>query len=197
MSVLPIYLFGTEVLRSKAKPVKELDNSTVKLVYDMFETMRASNGIGLAATQVGDLRRVIVVDVTEAEEPPDGEEPVRTAPPDADVRKRFVMINPEVLHEEGSWTIEEGCLSIPNVRGEVERAEAINVRYLDGEFREQEVRAEGLLARVILHEIDHLDGVLFIDRMNRLKRAALRSQLRQIRKGDVETSYPVISTAEV
>ena len=195
MSVLPIYLFGSEILRTKARAVREPDEATVKLIHDMFETMHKANGIGLAATQVGDLRRVIVVDVTEAEdEPAEGEVP---AEPRVRVPQAFAFINPEVIASSGSLMMEEGCLSIPEVRAEVERAETIRVRYLDENFMSRELEASGILARVILHEIDHLDGVLFIDRISSPKRALLKAQLRSIRKGDVEVSYPVMQNVEV
>ena len=197
MSVLPIYLYGSPVLRAKAKPVADLDDSMVKLIYDMFETMRKANGVGLAANQVGDLRRVLVVDLSGVEE--EGETP--SAPVEADKtgerEKTFVVINPEVLETSGSWSMEEGCLSIPDVRSEVERPERIRLRFQDGNFRLREMEAEGLLARVILHEIDHLDGVLFIDRISAPSRALLKGKLRSIKRGDVEAEYPIVLGAEV
>ena len=195
MSVLPIYLYGTQVLRKKAHSVEELDDETVKLVYDMFETLRTSNGIGLAATQVGSLKRVIVVDISDVEAEPDGEPSPQAEGPEAKPQK-LVMINPTVVSGSGTWSMEEGCLSIPNLHGTVERAEEITVRYRDGNYRTQELTAGGLLARVILHEIDHLDGVLFIDRMEKTERALLRSQLNDIKSGNVETSYPVVTASE-
>lgn len=195
MSVLPIYLYGTQVLRKKAHPVEELDDETVKLVYDMFETMRTSNGIGLAATQVGALKRVIVVDISDVETEPDGEPPTPSEEPNAKPQK-LVMINPTVVSGSGLWSMEEGCLSIPNLHGTVERSEEITVRYRDGNYQMQELIAGGLLARVILHEIDHLDGVLFIDRMEKTEKALLRSQLNDIKNGIVETSYPVVTASE-
>ncbi len=192
MSVLPVYLFGTKVLRKKADPVTELDPETVKLVYDMFETMHRSNGIGLAANQVGSLKRVIVIDVSDVEEEPE----VRSDEAQPDRPKKLVIINPEVVAENGSWAMEEGCLSIPELRGEVTRAEEITLEYQDGNFERQRLVTGGLLARVILHEIDHLDGVLFIDRMSKTQRALLRSDLNDIKNGIVETSYPVVTAEE-
>lgn len=196
MSVIPIYLYGSEVLRKKAKPVHELDDSLIKLIYDMSETMHRANGIGLAATQVGDLRRVIVVDVSaieEAQREKDGEQPGE----DGQEKKTLALVNPQVVEESGDWNMEEGCLSIPDVRADVNRSEAIRVRFRDVNFREAEMTAGGLLGRVILHEIDHLSGILFIDHVGAAKRALLRSDLRKIKKGDVETSYPVVSAVEV
>ena len=194
MSVLPIYLYGSDVLRTKAKPVRGPDESAVKLIHDMFETMHKANGIGLAATQVGDLRRIIVVDVTEPEEEPtEDAQPRKTTP---HPQQAYALINPEIVQSSGTWTIEEGCLSIPEVRAEVERPETIRIRYLDVNFQPQEMEASGLLARVILHEVDHLDGILFIDRLSAPKRALLKAQLRTIKKGEVEVSYPAMQDVE-
>ncbi|MBE0555734.1 MAG: peptide deformylase, partial [Proteobacteria bacterium] len=146
--------------------------------------------------QVGSLKRVIVVDVSDVEEDPIGapqnlsEGPPETSP------KKFVIINPSVASESGLWSMEEGCLSIPELRGEVTRAEEITLDYHDGSFHRQRLSAGGLLARVILHEIDHLDGVLFIDRMSKTRRALLRPDLSDIKNGKVETSYPVVTASE-
>jgi peptide deformylase len=181
VSVLPIYIYGQSVLRKKARPVRKPAQEISVLASDMIETMRKANGIGLAANQVGDLRRVIVVDagvIAESEEIP----PV-------------AMINPEILAEEGSWTIEEGCLSIPEIREEVSRAEKIRVRYLDGGFNVQELAAEGLLGRVILHEIDHLNGVLFLDHLGAVKRKLLRGRLNKLERGEVDVDYPIVGNS--
>jgi peptide deformylase len=195
MSVLPIYLYGTKILKKKARPVDTLDDSTIKLIYDMFETMHKANGIGLASTQVGDLRRVITIDISDVSEPnAEGEMEDALHPTSPDLPRKFALINPEIISGENSWSVNEGCLSIPDVHGEVERAEKVHIRFLDTHFKPQDLHADGLLARVILHEIDHLDGVLFIDRMTRSKRALLLPKLRTIKKGEVETDYPVIDT---
>lgn len=195
MAVRPIYLFGSDVLRKKAKPVEEVNNTIIRMIYDLIETMHLSNGIGLAATQVGALHQVIVIDETAVEEA-DQEEPERK-PIRASERKTLVLINPEVIEEEGSWVMEEGCLSIPDVRAEVERAATVRIRFRDANFQEVMINAKGLLGRVILHEIDHLHGVLFIDRLSPGKRALLKGALRKIKKGEVETAYPVVSVVEV
>jgi len=196
MSVLPIYLYGSEVLRKKARPVPELDNSLIKLAYDMAETMHKANGIGLAATQVGDLRRIIVVDQSSVEEAEAEEESTDSKRPTNGQQRTLVLINPVVLLEEGSWSMEEGCLSIPEVRAAVRRPAAARVKFLDANFREVEMAAEGLLGRVILHEIDHLNGVLFVDLLSKTKRTLLRPALKKIKQGDVETSYPIVSAVE-
>ncbi len=194
MSILPIYLYGTEVLKKKTKPVKELDNSTVKLIYDMFETMHEANGIGLAATQVGDLRRILVVDIVDvSEDNVEGEQEDAKHPTSPELPRTIAMINPEILLEEGSISLQEGCLSIPDIHAMVDRPEKVRVRYRDADFQEHEIFADGLLARVIQHEFDHLNGVLFIDHLGAAKRALLKSKLNAIKKNEIETSYPVIA----
>jgi len=198
MSIIPIYLFGTEVLKKKAKPVEKLDDSTIKLVYDMFETMHKANGIGLAANQVGDLRRVITIDISDITEPnAEGEMEDPVHPTSPGLPRTLTIINPEIVNQESaSWPMEEGCLSIPGIHGIVERAEKIRIRFRDGEFKLQELSIDGLLARVMLHEYDHLNGILFVDRMNKAKRSMLLPKLRKIRKGEVDLDYPVITAAE-
>lgn len=202
MARLPIYLYGSDVLRREAKPVEQLGNETVKLIFDMFETMSNANGVGLAATQVGVMKRIIVIDVTPSEDDEPGgeeqpEEHAEPAVPKDEGPKKLVLINPTVVESEGSLTMEEGCLSIPDVRADVERVEHVKIRFRDANFEEQELEAAGLLGRVILHEIDHLNGVLFIDHIGSTKRGLLRGKLRKIKKGEVETSYPVVTRVEV
>jgi len=196
MAILPIYLFGTEILKKTAKPIESLDDSAVKLIYDMFETMHEANGLGLAATQVGDLRRVITIDISDVTEPnAEGETEDTMHPTSPELPKTIALINPEILSEDGRWSMEEGCLSLPHLRGEVERAEKVRVHFRDAEFKEQELLADGLLARVILHELDHLNGKLFVDRISKTKRSMLLPKLRKIRRGEIEVDYPVV-TAE-
>ena len=181
MSVLPIYIYGQSILRKKARPVKQPSEEISLLASDMLETMRKANGIGLAANQVADLHRLIVVDagvIAESEE----------LPP-------IAMVNPEILSEEGTWTIEEGCLSIPEIREEVTRTEKILVRYLDPGFEMKELAAEGLLARVILHEVDHLNGVLFLDHLGAVKRKLLRGRLNKLERGEVDVDYPIVGNS--
>jgi peptide deformylase len=180
VSVLPIYLYGHPVLRKKAKPVLKNDSALSQFAADMVETMKYASGIGLAATQVGDLRRVIVVDIGETSEETRGMEPL-------------VMINPVLIREADSWVMEEGCLSIPDIRGEVERAETITVSYTDLAFEQRLIMASGLLGRVILHEIDHLNGVLFLDYLGATKQKLLKGRLNKIRKGEIEARYPVVA----
>jgi peptide deformylase len=179
VAILPVYLYDHPVLRKKAKPVRGVDDELRSQAADMMETMHRASGIGLAANQVGSLRRIIVVDVSGMED----------AAPEA---VPLVMVNPEVVEEEGRWVMEEGCLSIPDIREEVERAERIRVRYRDLAFDQRELETERLQARVILHEIDHLNGVLFFDRIGAVRRKLMRGRLNKIARGDCETAYPAV-----
>jgi len=196
MAVLPVYLYGTKVLKTKARPVKDLSNNIIKLIYDMVETMHASNGMGLAANQVGSLHRVVTIDISEVNEDEREESHDQLKKTSPGLPRKVVMINPEVLEREGAWKMEEGCLSIPDVRGKVERAERIRVKFRDPNFDEKELEADGLLARVMLHEIDHLDGILFTELLNPEDKAAIKVDLKNIRQGDVETSYPIVTAEE-
>jgi len=182
MAVLPISVYGTQVLRTKAKPVESLDDKIIGLIRDMFETMSVAGGIGLAANQVGIPVQLIVVDISDVEEGKTAAGGVRMA-----------LINPVILSQEGEDTMEEGCLSIPGVREMVTRARKIHVRFRDANFELKEMEAEGLLARVILHEYDHLMGVLFIDRIPSLKRTMMKAKLNQIKRGEVEVQYEIVT----
>ena len=183
MAVLPIYTDGSPILRKKAHPVRQLNNEIIQLIMDMFETMRKASGIGLAANQVGVLHRVIVIDVSEVE----GMEEV----------KPFALINPEVIEKKDSLMMEEGCLSVPEVRDEVQRAKTIKVRYKDTNFQDREIDADELLARVILHEIDHLNGILFIDYLTPEKKKMHAELLRKIHVGELEVNYPIVSAVDI
>lgn len=152
------------------------------LVEDMFETMKNAQGIGLAANQVGILKRIIVIDVSELEAYQD--------------LKPIVLVNPEILEEEGEWEMEEGCLSIPTVRDMVSRPERVRVRYYDIDFNEKEFETDGVLGRVILHEIDHINGVLFIDHLLPGRRKFHKGALLEIKRGELEIPYPVSTGQE-
>jgi peptide deformylase len=159
MAILDILRFPDPRLRIKAKPVTEVTESVRKLIDDMFETMYAAPGIGLAATQVNVAKRVIVLDISEEHDAP------------------LALINPEILEKEGEEQMDEGCLSVPGVYEPVIRAERICVRALDRDGNSFEQEVEGLLAVCIQHEIDHLDGKLFIDYLSNLKRQRIRKKL--------------------
>jgi peptide deformylase len=155
MAVRPILTLPDPRLRLASEPVKAIDDEIRQLVDDMFETMYDAPGIGLAAIQVGVPKRVITADLAKKDEP----------------RAPQVFINPEILsRSEELSTYEEGCLSIPEIHEDVERPATVRVRYLDRDGKPHEVDAEGLLATCLQHEIDHLDGVLFIDHISKLKR---------------------------
>lgn len=153
MAVRQIAFTGEPVLRQKAQKVRRLDKSTEELIDDMVETMHAANGLGLAANQVGVPQRVIIVEI-----PKDDEEPQSG--------KLYALINPEITAQsEDLLVTEEGCLSIPYYYGEVTRPEAVVVKARDRKWREVKIKAQGMLARALQHEIDHLNGILFVDRM--------------------------------
>ena len=154
MAVRPILKYENPRLRMKSIRVKRIDASIQSLIDDMLETMRSGEGIGLAAPQVGVLLRVIVAEYYE-EESEESEE--------SDELKQTVLINPEIVHKEGEWMAEEGCLSIPGYVGTVPRAEHVTVKGKTRTGKGVRIKADGLLAHVLQHEIDHLDGVLYID----------------------------------
>jgi len=183
VALLPIYIYDHPILRKKAKVVRQPEEQLAALANDMVETMRNASGIGLAATQVGSLHRLIVIDAAEAQE-------------DKSVSP-LILVNPEIVSEEGSVVMEEGCLSIPDLREDVERPEKIALRFKDLDFKVQEIDTGGLLARVIQHELDHLNGVLFFDRLNVVRRKLLHGRLNKIRKGEATVTYPAIGAIEV
>ena len=164
MSIRDIVLYPHEVLSKKAAPVADVDDSVRQLVDDMVQTMYDAPGIGLAAPQVGVLQRLTVIDVSREEE-------------ESDLR---VFINPEIVRREGTIVWEEGCLSIPGVYEKVTRAENIVVQALDRDGKEFELEADGLLSVCIQHEIDHLDGVVFLQHLSSLKRRLALKKYRKI-----------------
>ncbi len=169
MAKLKILHFPDPRLRNKAKPVEKVDDSVTKLIDDMLETMYAAPGIGLAATQVNDARRVIVIDISEEHDEP------------------LCLVNPEILSKSGEEEMDEGCLSVPDVYERVVRADRVRVRALDRNGEEFEMDAEGLLAVCIQHELDHLEGKLFIDYLSGLKRQRIRKRLlKEARQGRPE-----------
>ena len=170
MTKLRILEFPDPRLRKKAAPVDHVDDALRQLVDDMFETMYEAPGIGLAATQVDVHRRLLVADVSAEKDEPQ------------------VLINPEILEKDGTTVTEEGCLSVPGYFEEVERAEHIKVRYLDREGNEQEREFEGLLAVCVQHEIDHLDGKLFVDYLSEIKRQRIRKRLDKDRRQHQESA---------
>lgn len=179
--IYPIVMYGDPVLRKRAKDI-EKGKDVKELVADMFETMHEAHGIGLAAPQIGKGIRLFVVDGTTLDEEPNLK----------DFKKVFV--NPKMLNEQGEpWAFEEGCLSIPNIREEVERPEKISIKYFDEDWNAHEEEFDGMKARIIQHEYDHIEGKLFIDYLTPLKKQMLKGKLNKISKGDVETEYRILA----
>jgi peptide deformylase len=163
MAILNIEMLGSDVLRRKAEPVETFDEELKRLIADMFETMYEAEGVGLAAPQIGISRRLIVVDVNDEEQPP------------------FALINPHIVEESVAREKgEEGCLSIPGISGPVERAARVVVEGLDAEGNTVRISGGELLARCLQHEIDHLNGVLFIDHLGPLQRAMVLKKYRRL-----------------
>jgi peptide deformylase len=162
MSKLQLVTYPAPILRRQASVVKNVDGELIKTADDMFEVMYENSGIGLAGPQVGLSNQILVIHVRQDELP------------------SYVLINPRVTKREGETEAEEGCLSLPDIFGDVKRAEYVQVRYVDRNGEEKTLEAEGLLARAIQHEIDHLNGVLFIDRLGETRRQLLDQQLRAL-----------------
>jgi peptide deformylase len=162
----PIVKYGDPVLETPTKPVESFDEEFRKLTDDMFESMYAAQGVGLAAPQIGIGLRVTVIDVTNGKNP----------------EARLVCANPQIVHAEGEQHEEEGCLSIPGFRGRVLRPAYVTIRAQNLTGEEFEMRGEGLLARAFCHEIDHLDGILFINHLSILKRDLIKRKIRKLKK---------------
>ncbi|PIW26780.1 MAG: peptide deformylase [Rhodospirillales bacterium CG15_BIG_FIL_POST_REV_8_21_14_020_66_15] len=175
MAKLDIIVAPDPRLKRQAEPVKKVDDAVRRLMDDMLETMYAANGIGLAAPQVGVLKRIIVVDVARDDED----------------RQPLQMANPEVVWEsEDARTYEEGCLSLPDHYADVVRPEAVKVRYLDRENEIRTLDADDILATCVQHEIDHLDGVLFVDHISSLKRNMIIKKLQKLKKQQAVEAAP-------
>ena len=164
--ILPIRKFGDDVLRLPAEPVTQIDADLQKLIDDMIETMYAAPGVGLAANQVGVARRLMIIDLSVGKRP--GE--------------CHVFINPEIIDSAGEITEEEGCLSIPDFVEIVTRPERVKLRYLDRNGNEREMWGEGLMARAMCHEIDHLNGTLFVDHLRGFKKEKILKRIAKLAK---------------
>ena len=179
--ILPILEYGDPILRAKGKPIDNIDDRIRELAANMIETMHAANGVGLAAQQVGEALQLTVLDVSLVEDRPstlkvDGKEV------DPKAAMPLVLINPEIELRGATETGVEGCLSFPEITGDIERATSVIVRAQTLESITTEIEATGFLARAIQHEGDHLNGILFIDRMNSAAKAALSSRLKRLQK---------------
>jgi peptide deformylase len=166
VSLLTLHLLGSPVLRQRAAEIETVDDEVRRLIDDMFETMDAAHGVGLAANQVGVARRVAVIDAE---------------------GQRFAMVNPRIVESSGRETAEEGCLSIPDIFGDVSRPDQVVLEALDRDGRTFRLEAGGLVARAVQHEIDHLDGILFLDHLSLMKRQLLLARWKREHKDD--TSY--------
>jgi peptide deformylase len=183
MSIVPITMCGDKILRKKAAKVTEIDDQIVGTMADMFETMRNANGIGLAANQIGLNRQIFVVDIS----PVEGYENY----------KPLALINPKIISRSDETTpIEEGCLSIPDLREEVIRPKGINISFYDVNMKEQTIEADALLARVMQHEFDHLRGVLFIDYLDEEMKKKYKKHLAKIKKRKLDVDYPISASTD-
>lgn len=162
--VLDIRIYGDTVLKKRCRPVVRIDEEIQRLAADMAETMYLCKGVGLAASQVGVAKRVIVIDVSEEH------------------NSLLTLVNPEVIHEEGEEMAKEGCLSLPGISAEVSRPRKIGVKGLSLEGEKIEIMGEGLVSRALSHEIDHLDGILFIDRLSKEKKRELARELKELKR---------------
>lgn len=177
--ILPIYAYGQPVLKKVAEDIDANYPDLQELIANMWETMYAAHGVGLAAPQIGLSIRLFVIDSSPMMD--DGKE--------SEGIKR-VFINAHKVEENGTpWSFEEGCLSIPDIRGDVERPPVVRLRYMDENFVQHEEVFTGLNARVIQHEYDHIDGVLFVERLKPLKKRLVQRRLENIRRGNVESDY--------
>jgi len=183
MAILPIVTYNDPVLRTKASTIKENSDDLQQLIDDMLHTMYNSNGVGLAAPQIGEEIRLFVIDADPMTEELDDEEDLGP----------MVFINPEIISTDGDDVkMEEGCLSIPDVRDDVARPEIVEIAYQDRNFNTKTQTFTGFVSRVVQHENDHLNGVLFVDYLSAFRRRLHRSQLKKIQKGIFEADYPLV-----
>ena len=186
--ILPIVAYGSPVLKQKAAPLTQDYPDLDRLIENMWETMYAASGVGLAAPQIGRSIRLFVVDAT----PFVDEEDMETEEINQLNGFKHVFINPTILEESGaSWDFNEGCLSIPDVREDVSRKEQLTIEFLDEKFKSQKLTLNGLAARVVQHEYDHIEGILFTDYLTPFKKRILKGKLSNISKGNCNTDYPM------
>ena len=179
--ILPIYGYGFSVLKRRAESIDLPDEAKAAFAESMFATMDASDGVGLAAPQVGVAERLFVIDSRAMIDEESDEQGIRKA-----------FFNPEILEESGEHvSYEEGCLSIPGIRENVERQPVVRMRYQDVQGKSHEETFEGMTARVIQHEYDHIEGILFIDRINPLRKRLIKKRLLKVSKGEFSTTYKI------
>lgn len=178
--ILPVYAYGQKVLKQKAVAISEDFEDLNVLIDNMFDTMYNAQGVGLAAPQIGKSIRLFIIDTIQLEE--------EDSKAFKGIKQAF--INPEMITEEGDlWKYEEGCLSIPKIRGDVERQKKITIKYQDQEFKEHTLTFDGINARVIQHEYDHVEGILFTEKLKPLKRKLIKKKLDKIKSGNIESDY--------
>ena len=186
--VLPIVAYGDPVLRKETAEIPENDQAVLELISNMFDTMYAAEGVGLAAPQIGKALRLFVIDASPfAENPEEDDDPKEVA-----FLKDFkrVFINPIIIEEKGDeWGFHEGCLSMPGIREEVFRQDEVHIEYFDENWELKEEKLTGFAARVVQHEYDHIEGVLFTDHVSALKRRLLKRKLTEISKGEIDVRY--------
>ncbi|HKK61881.1 MAG TPA: peptide deformylase [Bacteroidales bacterium] len=181
--VLPVYVYGMSLLRKKAQEIDEDYEGLDELIDNMFETMYDSDGVGLAAPQIGLSIRLIVIDAARME--------IEDEPELQDFKR--IIINPIILEESGEkWPFSEGCLSIPNIREDVSRKSRVKIEYFDENWELIEEELNGVRARIVQHEYDHLEGVLFTDKINPLRKKLITPKLKAISKGRVDCDYKII-----
>jgi peptide deformylase len=191
--VLPIVVYGDPVLRKVGVDIDKNYEGLEQLIADMFETMYAANGVGLAAPQIGKAIRLFVVDGTPFSEVDEDEES-ELSTKELEILKTFkkVFINARITKEEGQeWKFNEGCLSIPKIRDDVNRKPKIKIEYLDENFKKHTEEYDGIPARIIQHEYDHIQGILFTDKISPLKRTLIAGKLTDISKGKVNADYKI------
>lgn len=177
MKILPIYTYGFDILRKKARRITKIDDKLIELISSMFYTMHKAHGIGLAAPQVGLDIALTIVDLSKAEE----DKKIKHLP--------LTLINPVVKDCHGEIVMEEGCLSIPYLRKEVTRPETVYIEYQDIDLNKRHIELKELIGRVTQHEIDHLNGILFTDHLEKEEKKQVKDELIKIKRGEIETDY--------
>jgi peptide deformylase len=172
MATRRVVRYGNATLKLRAREIETIDDSVKELAAEMFEVLERSRGVGLAAPQIGVSLRIIVLSI----------------PQDDDTRWKCVIVNPELVAKKGKTAFEEGCLSVPGIYEDIVRSEEVEVKGLDLEGKEITVKGKGLLARALQHELDHLEGVLIVDRLSSTKRHVLRKKLRELEEAEQEES---------
>jgi len=187
MSILPVYLYNHPVLKKKTEPIAEMTGELRTFIQDMFDTMYAADGIGLAANQVGASISVTVIDVSRADYDDEDYDD------DNEHIEPIALINPIIEYfSDEEIDFEEGCLSLPHFREKVMRPDAVQIRYMDIDMKEHTIEADGLFARVAQHEIDHLNGIYFFERLSSLRRTLSQKKLKRIIRGEITPKYSVV-----